>query len=182
MNLLETILGAGNGGAVQQLARNFNLDEGQAKGAIGALLPALSNGIKKNATTPDGLQGLIGALKGGNHQRYLDNPEGLSAPESIADGNGILGHLLGSKEVSRQVAAQAAAKTGVDTSVLKQMLPMVAAMAMGSMEKTTNQGQDLAASLGAGGAAAGGLLGKLLDSDGDGSVADDLMGLARKFF
>ncbi len=182
MNLLETILSAGNGGALQQLAKNFNLDESQAKGAIGALMPALTNGMKKNAATPDGLQGLIGALQGGNHKRYLDNPQSLSAPETIADGNGILGHLLGSKEVSRQVAAQAASQTGVDANVLKKMLPMLAAMAMGSMEKQTNQGKELAASIGGGGSAAGGLLGKLLDSDGDGSVADDLMGLARKFF
>lgn len=182
MNLFETILSAGNGDAVKQLARNFNLDEGQAKGAVGALLPALTRGMKQNAMSPNGLQGLIGALKGGNHQRYLDNPQDLTAPETIAEGNGILGHLLGSKEVSRQVAAQAASQTGVDTDVLKKMLPMVAAMAMGSMSKQTNQGQELAASPGGGGKSAGGLLGKLLDSDGDGSVADDLMGLAKKFF
>ncbi len=182
MNLLETIMGAGNGDAVRELARNFNLDEGQAKGAVGALLPALTRGMQKNAMSPDGLQGLIGALKNGNHQSYLDNPRALNSPQTIADGNGILGHLLGSKDVSRQVAAQAASQTGVDSNVLKKMLPMVAAMAMGSMSKQTNQGQELAAAAAGAGESGGGLLGKLLDSDGDGSVADDLMGLARKFF
>ena len=182
MNLLETILSAGNGNAVQELARNFNLDENQTKGALGALLPALTRGIKQNAMTPDGLQGLIGALSGGNHERYLDKPQALSAPETIADGNGILGHLLGSKEVSRQVAAQASTQTGVDANVLKKMLPMIAALAMGSMSKQTNHGKELASSVTSGGNSAGGLLGKLLDSDGDGSVVDDLMGMARKFF
>lgn len=178
MNLLETIMGASNGGAMQQIARNFNLDDGQAKSAVGALLPALTRGMQQNAASPDGIQGLIGALKKGNHERYIDNPAQLTEASTIQDGNGILGHLLGSKDVSRQVAAQASAQTGVDTSILKKMLPMVAAMAMGSMAKQTNQGRELASEV-AGGT---GILSKMLDSDGDGSVADDLMGLAKKFF
>lgn len=178
MNLMETILGANNGGAMQEIARNFNLDDRQTKNAVGALLPALTRGMKQNATTPEGIQGLIGALRKGNHARYIDNPSELGNAASIADGNGILGHLLGSKDVSRQVAAQASAQTGVDTGILKKMLPMVAAMAMGSMSKQTNEGRELAAEVAGG----GGLLGKILDSDGDGSVADDLMGLAKKFF
>jgi hypothetical protein len=48
-----------------------------------------------------------------------------------ADGNGILGHILGSKDVSRQVAAQASARTGIGADVLKKMLPLVATLAMG---------------------------------------------------
>ncbi|NNF51670.1 MAG: DUF937 domain-containing protein [Gammaproteobacteria bacterium] len=178
MNLLETIMNANQGGSVATIARNFNLDESQAKSAVGALLPALTKGMQKNAASPQGIQGLIGALTKGNHQRYLDDPASLANADAIADGNGILGHLLGSKEVSRKVAADAAARTGVDTSVLKKMLPMVAAMAMGSAAKQTDNGKALAADVAGG----GGLLGKLLDSDGDGSVADDLMGLAKKFF
>lgn len=178
MNILETIMSAQNNGALSEIARNFNMDENQAKSAVGALLPALTQGMKKSAASPEGIQGLIGALQKGNHSRYIENPASLLSQESVADGNGILGHLLGSKDVSRQVAAQASAQTGVDTGVLKKMLPMVAAMTMGSMSKQTNQGQDLAAQVAGGGS----MLGKLLDSDGDGSVADDLMGLAKKFF
>lgn len=178
MNLLNTIMEANKGGAVQALARNFNLDETQARGAVGALLPALAKGMQKNAASPQGIQGLIGALTKGDHSRYLDNPAKLTSAETVADGNGILGHLLGSKEVSRQVAAQASAQTGVDTNVLKKMLPMVAAMAMGSVAKETDHGKKLASEMAGGGS----LLGKFLDSDGDGSVADDLMGMAKKFF
>lgn len=178
MNLLDTIMNANKGGAVQALARNFNLDENQAKSAVGALLPALARGMQKNAASPEGIQGLIGALTKGNHERYLQNPSTLTSAETVADGNGILGHLLGSKEVSRQVASQASSSTGVDTNVLKKMLPMVAAMAMGSMAQETDHGKKLAAQVAGG----GNLLSKFLDSDGDGSIADDLMGMAKKFF
>lgn len=178
MNLLDTIMNADNGGALQTLAREFNLDQDQAKGAVGALLPALASGMKKNATTPQGIQGLIGALSKGNHERYIKEPARLTEPATVADGNGILGHLLGSKAVSRQVAADASARTGVDVDVLKKMLPMVAAMAMGSVSKQTDNGKKLAAEMAGGGS----LLGRFLDSDGDGSITDDLMGMAKKFF
>lgn len=55
------------------------------------------------------------------------------------------------------------------------MLPMVAAAMMGAMGQQTQ-------SAGRSGANPAGMLGALLDSDGDGSVADDLLGLAGKFF
>lgn len=46
---------------------------------------------------PFGARRSDGALAGGRHQRYLDVPLTLTAPGTIADGNGI----LGSKDVSR---------------------------------------------------------------------------------
>ena len=51
----------------------------------------------------------------------------------MQDGNGILGHLFGSKDVSRQVAAGASAQTGIGADVLKKMLPMLASLAMGAL-------------------------------------------------
>jgi hypothetical protein len=63
-------------------------------------------------------------------------------PAGMADGNGILGHLFGSKDLSRAVAAQAAQATGIGQQVLQQMLPAIAAMIMGGMFKqSTNQFQ-----------------------------------------
>ena len=178
MNLLKTLLDGQNGDLVKQLAGNFNLDEGQAGAAVSQLLPALTTGMKKNMAAPGGLDGLLGALKSGNHQQYVDNPAAALRPEAVADGNGILGHLLGSKDVSREVAARAASNTGIDVGTIKQMLPMVAAMTMGAASKETQQAGISSAS----GSDTMGMLSKMLDSDGDGSVADDLLGLAKKFF
>ena len=128
---------------------------------------------------PGGLEGLMTALAGGTHQRYIDDPSTLTDAATVQDGNGILGHILGSKDVSRQVAAQASAQTGIDANVLKRMLPLVATLAMGALSKQTAGGAraDTAA-------AAPGLLGMLtplLDSNRDGSVADDVMGMVGKF-
>ncbi len=139
VNMFDMIKGAAGGMAMEQVAKQFGLNGSQAEGAFRALLPAVSGGLKRNTAQEGGLQGLMGALQGGAHDRYLDDPAELAKPEAVEDGNAILGHLLGSKDMSRQVASHAAQKTGLDTGIMKKMLPMVAAMAMGSLSKQTKQ-------------------------------------------
>ena len=182
MNILGEVLGAGGGQTLQQLARQFGLDEQAARNAVTSLLPSVSQGLKQQMSSSQGLESLFGALTRGDHTRYIERPETLSDPASAADGNGILGHIFGSKEVSRDVAAKAASSSGVDLGILKQMLPLVAGMAMGAMSKQTAQA-GLQGNLNAGDAQDGlGGLAQFLDMDGDGSVADDLLGFARKLF
>ena len=156
-----------------EIAGQFGLSEDQAGGALGKLLPALSKGLKNNMGSPSGLDSLMGALATGKHRQYMDNPSKLAEPDTVNDGNSILGHILGSKAVSRRVASEAASQTGLDTGILKKMLPLVATLAMGSMSKQTG-------SQAAGPAGGAGLAG-FLDFDGDGSIADDVLGLAKKF-
>lgn len=181
MGILETILNSGNGALVGQVADSLKLDKGKAGGAIAELLPALKQGIRNNVSQQGGIDSLLSALKKGNHAEYVERPETLARESTIRDGNAILGHLLGSKDVSRKVAAEAAAKTGVDVSTLKQMLPMVAAMAMGSLSKESKGGA-LSSLLGGGGSAATGLLSSFLGSDDNRSSVEGLLGMARKFF
>jgi hypothetical protein len=141
------------------------------------LVPALSAGLRQNLQTENGLGGLAGALTGGNHQRYIDDPAVLADAATVADGNGILGHVLGSKDVSRQVAAQAAAQTGLAPDVMKRMLPLVATLVMGAMSRHTATGgpSALANTAGAGGLLE--MLGGALDRNGDGSALDDISGM-----
>lgn len=135
MDILEAVTGAQNGAAVNQLARQFGLEPEQATSAVAALMPAIAAGMQRNMASESGLSGLVSALSGGRHTKYLEAPDSLADPSTTADGNGILGHLLGSKDVSRQVAAEASQQTGIDTGVLKQMLPLVAALAMAGLSR-----------------------------------------------
>lgn len=182
MNILETILSAQGGNAVNNLGTKFGLSGEQTTSAITSLLPALMSGMKSNVQQEGGLDSLLGALAGGQHQRYLDTPESVYEENAVQEGNGILGHLLGSKDVSRQVASRAAESTGVAPAILKQMLPVVATMLMGSLSKQT-QGGNLAAAFG--NEDKGSFLSMLtpmLDQDGDGSIVDDVAGMLGGFF
>jgi hypothetical protein len=171
MNILETILAAQGGNGVRQMADRVGLDQGQAQSAIEALLPMLAGAVSRNAQQPGGLEGLLGALSDGHHQRYIDDPATLEDESTIQDGNAILGHLFGDREVSRQAAARASAQTGIGADVLRKMLPMLAAMLMGGLSKGASQGgmfgspsagQDgLGGALGGGGMGGGGMGGAL---------------------
>ncbi len=114
MNLLDLIASDQNGAAVNQLASRFGLAPEQATSAVAALLPALTAGLQRNASSESGLSSLISAVTSGRHSAYLDDPSTLSKPDATTDGNAILGHILGSKDVSRQLAANASQSTGDD--------------------------------------------------------------------
>ena len=182
MNILDSIMNAGNGGAVRQIGSQLGLNEAQTASALSVLVPALSAGLRQNLQTQDGLSGLVGALSGGNHQRYIDDPAVLGEAEAVADGNGILGHVLGSKEVSRQVAARAAAQTGLGPEVIKRMLPLVATLVMGAMSRqAARRGtSSLESAAGAGGLLD--ILGGALDQNRDGSALDDITGIIGRTF
>src|SRR5690606_5442092 len=114
----------------------------------------------------------------GNHARYLDNPGTLAQPGAVDDGNGILGHVFGSRDVSRQVAARASAQTGISADILKRLLPLVATMVMASFAKQRANGGTTAA---APGGDITGMLGSLLDSNRDGSIVDDVTSMLGRF-
>ena len=182
MNLVDLLMSAGGNAAIGQLGSRFGLDQQQTQAALQHLVPALGGGLQRNIASEGGIEGLLGALAGGNHSRYIDDPSLLGADETIQDGNGILGHLLGSKDVSRQVASRASAETGIGADILKQMLPVVATMVMGSLSKQSSQSGFLGNN--AAPAQPEGLLGMLtplLDSNRDGSVADDVIGMLGRF-
>lgn len=205
MNLLSMLASAQGGSAISNLGQQVGLNSSQAESAVKALLPALSSGLKRNVAQQGGLESLIGALQNGNHQKYLDDASHLAQPQAQQEGNAILGHILGSKDVSRTVASRAAAQTGIGESALKQMLPLLATMAMGSLGKQAQQpsmANILGAALsggqssGGGGGLLGGLMGavmgggqqkqatnplmSMLDADGDGSAMDDVFDMLTK--
>lgn len=179
MNMLETILGAQNGGAVRQIGSQLGLPEDQTTAALSALVPALAAGFQRNAESGGGLSSLLNALAGGGHARYVEDPATLSQPGTIEDGNGILGHVFGSKDVSRQVAMKAAAQTGIGADVLKRMLPMAAALMMGTLARQSSPSAGVS-TLASGATPGGGLMALLsatLDRNRDGSMLDDVIGM-----
>ncbi len=138
MNLFDMLANAQNGQGMDALARQFNLSQQQTQAAVEALLPAFSQGLKRNASDPYGVGAFLNAIGNGQHARYFDDAQNAFSPQGMAEGNGILGHLFGSKDLSRAVAAQAAQATGISQQALQQMLPAIAAMIMGGLFKQSS--------------------------------------------
>ena len=180
MNILDAIVNAKGGATVQQLGSQFGLGPDQTTAALSALMPALAAGVQKNVQTPGGMESLLSALASGNHGQYIDNPATLRDTSAVADGNGILGHLLGSKDVSREVANRAGAQTGVSVDVLKQMLPLAANLMMGAFSKQSGAAGSLAGLSGSGGGIAA-MLTPLLDQQGGGSIVGEVTSMIGRF-
>lgn len=174
MQLSDLLNSTTNRQVIQQMSHQFGLSQDQTLQAIDALMPAFSTGLKRNASSPAGAAGLIEALATGRHARYADDPFEALKSGGIDEGNAILGHLFGKKDVSRAVAAQASSSTGIGSSILKQMLPMIASMVMGSLFKgSTGGGSSTGGGLGGmlGQAAGGGILGSLIEGLAGGALS-----------
>lgn len=159
----------GQSSLAEQMAGQFGVQQAQAQKAIEALMPAFAQGFRRNVSSPQGFAEMMQALASGNHSRYMQNPMEAFSPAGMADGNAILGHLFGNKEVSRAVAKQAEAASGLSQTILKQMLPALAPMLMGGLfqqmmggqqGQQQNHSQAQAANAFGGG---GGILGQILE-------------------
>jgi hypothetical protein len=140
MELIDLIASAHGGRGLESIGRQFGLDERQTRAALDQLAPTVAAGVRRNAQSQDGLTALLGALQSGGHSRYLDEPHAVQFGNVATDGNAILGHIFGSKDVSRGVAMQAAGSTGIGGAIMKQLLPIIASMVLGAITKKMTGG------------------------------------------
>ena len=170
------------GAPLQQIASQLGLDPVQASGAISTALPLLMGKLGSNAASPEGAQALLGALQ--NNHSGLDIGSVLGAVlggggGAEANGAGILGHIFGGQQDSAQ--AGVAQATGLPHAQSGQLLQMLAPIVMAYLGKRMSGdaggadalsgllGQEHQAIRQQGGTS-GGLLGSLLDQDGDGQL------------
>ena len=188
MSLMDQLTDVVVGQMSQQAAQKTGLNEGLAAQLMPMAMAALMGGLKKNASQPNGADALAKALD--RHDGSLLNNLGqLGQDNTLADGQKILGHILGGKQASTE---RALAKTaGVDQGQVGQLLAMAAPMVLASLGRAKReQGLDASALAGlvteesvrvqkAAPSELGGLM-QFLDQDGDGDFKDDMLEAAGK--
>ena len=137
---------------------------------------------KKNLQSERDSGGLLGQIANSQFSEMIDRPdEALQRGDIVNVGNEILGELTGSKENSRRVAKHVEQETGISSSTIKQMLPMLAPLVIGALTKKAQphinnyQNEPQAQHSGF-----GGMIMDMIDQDHDGSMIDDVMGMAMK--
>ena len=166
-----------------QLADAVGADEGAMGGLLSAALPAILGGLANNTQQPAGAASLSKALD--SHDDSIFGNLGTLLGGG-GDGDAILGHVLGPKRDA--VQQNLAGQTGVDASTIAKLLPLLAPLVMGYLSKQKkDQGLDEAGlgsllgqerqSVEAKQPGLGGLA-SILDANGDGSVMDDVLGMA----
>ena len=193
MAMLDSLLSQLGGGGIGQLASLLGEDVGATGNAVQAALPAMLSSLAQNAQQPGGADALLGAL--GKHDgSLLDNLTGALGGDGIDtdDGSKIVGHMFGGNQES--VAQNIAGASGLNIGSVMKLLPVLAPLLMGLLgrhQRANNADAGGLSSLlqdeaGSGGDTstrdgAGGMLGGLtgmLDKNKDGSVVDDLVGMA----
>ena len=190
-SLVDELMAQLQGAPMQQMAQQLGTNTAQVQSAVGAALPLLLGALGSNAAQPQGASDLFGALQR-DHASAL--PQGLGGLGDLlgavlggsqAGGAGmggggadILGHIFGNNQQRAEVGLGQATGLGSNAGNLLQMLaPIVMAflanrvqsggMDAGGLGQVLGQERARAQSQGGLG---GGLLGSLLDQDGDGQV------------
>src|SRR5918993_4838490 len=187
MNIISDMITQRLSGPIaSQLSQRLGVSEGTAQTAVQLAVPVILAALARNASKPQGAQELHQAVSADHDgsildqlSSYLGNPQMAQA----ANGSGILGHVLGGQRpVVENNLAQA---TGMDQNSAGSLLEMIAPLVMGAVGREQQQnGLDpnglsefLVQQQQAEVQSNPGLMGTLssmLDSNRDGSVADDL--------
>lgn len=152
-------------------------------------LPVLMGAMQKNASSPQGAAGLLGAVQNKHNGSILNDLGSLfqgGVDQSVVqDGQGILNHVLGGKQAG--VEAVLSQKSGLDMGQVSQILKIAAPILMGYLGKQAQQGNVqspdgltniLGSLLGGGqGSKQQSMIEAFLDADGDGSILDDVAGM-----
>jgi hypothetical protein len=176
-SIVDLLKGALGSGELGKISKQLGTDEGTAKSAVETAMPMLLGALSRNASTSDGADSLLGALTKDHDGSVLDNPSAILDDPASGPGDGILGHVFGAKRSAVEAGVGQAA--GLDSGSAGKLLTMLAPMVMGALGKTQRQSglnaSGLAQMLGQEGREleskqpqAMGMLGAVLDADGDG--------------
>jgi len=173
---------------ISGVSSSSNQPADKTASVLSMAMPFLLGAMKKNASTPQGAEGLLGALAGKHDGGILDNLGGLfdgGVDKSVTDdGAGILGHILGGSQGNVENALSQ--KSGMDVGSVANILKVAAPILMGVLGKETRQnkvndtnglGSLLGGMLGGQAKQDQSFLESLLDADNDGSIIDDVAGM-----
>lgn len=182
-SLIESLTGQLGPGMLGQISQALGTDRQTAGNASAAAITTLIGALSRNAAQPQGARALHDALAKDHDGSLLDNLAGFLGSGQTATGDSILGHVLGNRRPA--VEAGLSRTTGLDMASTAKLLAMLAPVVLGALGKSQRQqGFDASALAGFLGQQrqhlermqpqAMGILGSLLDTDGDGDfdIAD----------
>ena len=174
---------------ISGVAGQTNQPQNKTQDVLTMALPVLMQAMRRNAATPQGTEGLLGALSSKHDGSILDNLGGLFGggvdDNVMSDGEKILGHVLGNKQ--QNVTSALGAKSGMDANSVAQILKVAAPILMGVLGNQAKQ-QNVSSPNGIEGLLRGlfkgnspqqeqSFLESILDADGDGSIINDVAGM-----
>ena len=185
-SLTDDLLRQLQGPQIAQIGEQLGLSGSQASSAVSTALPLLLGALGRNSSQPQGAEALFGALQKDHAGRDLGSVLG-AVMSGGGQGAQILGHIFGGQQPRAEQALGQATGLGNDRAgaLLKMLAPIVLAYLAKRMfeQRQADTGaapatpKELGEVLGQEqqrvsqqGGLGGGVLGAVLDQDGDGQV------------
>lgn len=176
------------------LVSGLGENEKTVRNGLEIALPAMLAALNKNTQSKEGAESLLGALNKKHDGSILDDIDGYLRNPDLEDGSGILNHLFGKQ--TAKVADTVSNSSGLKSDSTIKMLQMIAPILMGALGKENRDNNldatgldSLTSTLASTFANSNSntsdimnLVTNVLDSDKDGSVVDELLNIAGKFF
>ncbi|MCP3979240.1 MAG: DUF937 domain-containing protein [bacterium] len=191
-SILGGLLNQLGGDGMRKIGQAIGADEKTTESATTAALTTMLGALSRNAAQGDGAQSLNRALEKDHDGSVLNNLGALVGQSQQGTGDGILRHMLGDRRT--QVETGLSKSTGLQSGSMNKLMTMLAPAVMGALGRerktkgfdagalTNLLGQETAEIKRANPQAAG-VLGKLLDADGDGDFdLKDGIGMLGKLF
>jgi hypothetical protein len=179
--LISMIAGQLTGPVINQISQQIGADSGSTQSAINTALPMLLSAMGSHGNTDELHQ------EAQNHGGILDDVMGfLGNSQSSGIGGMLLNQFMGGNH--NAIANLVGQQSGLNAGSAMQLLGILTPIVMGAMGKSAEGGDanGLSQLVGAAASSSGGndLLGaatKLLDSDGDGNVMEEIGSLLKNF-
>ena len=135
-NLYEILQNAQGGQAIENLAAQFGLTAKETEAAIEALVPALSEGLLKQASAPQGFGAFVHTLDESQHRAAFTDKAAAQDGATLQKGQDILSDVIGPHEAQQAVVLRASSAAGIAPDILSQMLPVLVSMIFGGIGKS----------------------------------------------
>jgi hypothetical protein len=187
MDIADLIKGQLNQSMLNQLGQSTDASPSKVKKLVNLGMPALLQAMQRNASSTDGADALAKALDQHKEDPVDDISDFLKHVDT-SDGSKILEHVFTSK--NERVQKNLAKKTGLGQDQVGGLLTQLAPLVMGVLGKQKiEQGLDAKGVSGLlnqvlGQTGSSGLIRqatKILDTDKDGSIVDDVQKFLGKF-
>ncbi|MFK7904695.1 MAG: DUF937 domain-containing protein [Chitinophagales bacterium] len=189
-NFLDYLTEKFGGEVIGTIASFLGIDRDKALLALSQLLPIITKALANNASSAEGSAALFNAVEKDHDGSILGSLSTFITNYMTGKGSGILRHVLGNQtpEVAKFVGQTSGLNMAEVVSLMQIAAPMIMGM-LGKQQKEQNLQQDDLSDLLRTSVTEVqktdpknmGLIGKLLDSDGDGNVWDDVAGMGMSF-
>ncbi len=188
--LLEQLAGSLlQGKNLDQISDSLGIDSATAQKILSAAVPMILGGLLKNSKSGNGLQDLFKAIVKDHDGSAVDNISDVI--NNPTKGGGILEHVLGDQRstIENQIGQSSGLDMAKISRILKIAAPIILAIigkqrmqndwnAKGMQESLQQANNELTQQA----PKEVSILERMLDSDGDGSMMDDLAGIGVNIF